>query len=432
MQFSQLYTESIAEFLDGKQVLFINQKGISELDDFFQRNLEEVMGLFASYDLEFVYLPALLKPEYLKTLLAYQIPTLSEKQICDMVSLASPQDMYSYFRKESDIHHPGRLTPMEYMMKNVANQTGLVMAVDRDDFPHLDFCLDWEHVYERKPWYYVASIEPGSDGIVWQQIDEFFQQYFPEQYAEKHTPPAHYYTSDAGGTILHNADEPFISDDVEILSNRSSTSERQEKKNDYPPEWHLTDDDIVFEITKCSEIKPVRAADDAFPEEAYKLSDEIMERVEKLRKLGINDLIIQSLFREEVKPSRLLITKDYRLFLPDYNNKEIVMGPLPKAVFLLFLRHPEGILFKRISECRGELLILYRHCSGRELDEEMRQSVNKLVDPLSNSLNEKCSRIREAFLREMDDSIASHYYITGDRATPKRIRLDRKLVEWGK
>lgn len=57
------------------------------------------------------------------------------------------------------------------------------------------------------------------------------------------------------------------------------------------------------------------------------------------------------------------------------------------------------------------------------------QANSNLVDPLSNSLNEKCSRIREAFLREMDDSIACHYYITGDRATPKRIKLDRKLVE---
>ena len=71
-------------------------------------------------------------------------------------------------------------------------------------------------------------------------------------------------------------------------------------------------------------------------------------------------------------------------------------------------------------------------CTGRETDMEMRQSVANRVDPLSNSLNEKCSRIREAFLREMDDSIACHYYITGDRATPKRIKLDRKLVEWEK
>lgn len=78
------------------------------------------------------------------------------------------------------------------------------------------------------------------------------------------------------------------------------------------------------------------------------------------------------------------------------------------------------------------MLVLYCCCTGREPDMEMRQSVDNLVDPLSNSLNEKCSCIREAFLREMDDSIACHYYITGDRATPKRIKLDRGLVEWEK
>ena len=108
------------------------------------------------------------------------------------------------------------------------------------------------------------------------------------------------------------------------------------------------------------------------------------------------------------------------------------MGPLPKAVFLLFLRHPEGIMFKRMSEWKNELLGLYCRCAGRVADEEVRQSVDKLTDPLSNSLNEKCSRIREAFLREMDDSIACYYYITGSRATPKGIQLDRELVEWGK
>ena len=161
------------------------------------------------------------------------------------------------------------------------------------------------------------------------------------------------------------------------------------------------------------------------------MSQEILERVEKLRKIGVNELIISSLLTSEVKLSRLCITEDYRILLPDYNNNEIVMGPLPKAVFLLFLRHPEGIMFKRISEWGSELLDLYSRCSGREVDKEMRQRVDVLTDPLSNSLNEKCSRIREAFLREMDDSIARNYYITGSRATPKRIQLDRGLVEWG-
>ena len=83
---------------------------------------------------------------------------------------------------------------------------------------------------------------------------------------------------------------------------------------------------------------------------------------------------------------------------------------------------------QRMSEWKNELLGLYCRCAGRVVDEEVRQSVVKLTDPQ----NEKCSRIREAFLREMDDSIACHYYITGSRATPKRIQLDTELVEWEK
>lgn len=45
------------------------------------------------------------------------------------------------------------------------------------------------------------------------------------------------------------------------------------------------------------------------------------------------------------KLSKLVVTKDLRIFLPDYENMEITMEPLVKAVFLLFLKRPEGIMF---------------------------------------------------------------------------------------
>jgi hypothetical protein len=60
----------------------------------------------------------------------------------------------------------------------------------------------------------------------------------------------------------------------------------------------------------------------------------------------------------------------------------------------------------------------------------MRASVAAICNPLNNSINEKCSRIREAFLREFTDTIACNYYITGDRATPKGIRLERNLLRF--
>ena len=62
--------------------------------------------------------------------------------------------------------------------------------------------------------------------------------------------------------------------------------------------------------------------------------------------------------------------------------------------------------------------------------ERIKQSVNLLVDPTNNSINEKCSRIREAFVLQFSDEIAQYYYITGDRLSPKHIELDRSLVVW--
>ena len=106
------------------------------------------------------------------------------------------------------------------------------------------------------------------------------------------------------------------------------------------------------------------------------------------------------------------------------------MTPLVKAVYVLFLNHPEGIVFKEIGNWKWELLELYERVSGNEADSEMRASVAAVCNPLNNSINEKCSRIREAFLREIDDTIACNYYITGERATPKGIRLDRDLLQF--
>ena len=39
---------------------------------------------------------------------------------------------------------------------------------------------------------------------------------------------------------------------------------------------------------------------------------------------------------------------------------EIKMEPLVKAVYLLFLKHPEGIVFKCLPDYRKELAELYK------------------------------------------------------------------------
>lgn len=160
------------------------------------------------------------------------------------------------------------------------------------------------------------------------------------------------------------------------------------------------------------------------------LTNEIQQRIVELRKRGVQLHLLHEFVEERPTLSRLVVDKDYRIFLPDYNNIEITMQPLPKAVFFLFLQHPEGIPFKQLDDYFPELLEIYKHVGNREIEENILNSIGDITDPTKNSINEKCSRIREAFLKHFDAAYAQHYYITGKRGEPKKITLPRELVDW--
>ena len=155
------------------------------------------------------------------------------------------------------------------------------------------------------------------------------------------------------------------------------------------------------------------------PEE---IAAQLSQLVRELRAAGRNDLLLRSIgvpVLEELrieaarrKLSRLLITKDYRFILMDDGQREIELTPVHKAVYLLFLNHPEGIEFKRLREFREELLGYYM-AMARSMDmQTVIDSVEMLIDPLNNSINEKCSRIKSVFLGVMDEYRANYYIIS--------------------
>ena len=128
--------------------------------------------------------------------------------------------------------------------------------------------------------------------------------------------------------------------------------------------------------------------------------------------------------------SRLVITKDGRIVLSDYNGMEIKMEPLVKAVYLLFLRHPEGISFKQLPDYREELTGIYARLRPSGLTDRALQSIEDVTNPMLNSINEKCARIRAAFLSQFDEYMAKSYYVDGARGEAKKIALPRSLVVW--
>ena len=89
------------------------------------------------------------------------------------------------------------------------------------------------------------------------------------------------------------------------------------------------------------------------------LAAELRQRVACLQRMGRNDLLLQAIgvpLLEQLRIeaargnlSQLHIDTDYRFFLTAYNNREVELSPVHKAVYLLFLNHPEGIEFKRLG-----------------------------------------------------------------------------------
>ena len=148
---------------------------------------------------------------------------------------------------------------------------------------------------------------------------------------------------------------------------------------------------------------------------------ELKRLIEQLQAEGRNDLLLKAIgvpLLEELRIeaakgrlSRLVITEDYRFILEDYH-KEVELQPVHKAVYLLFLAHPEGIEFKRLADYREELTRYYMATAKIMDKEKVIESVDHLIDPLDNAINEKCSRIKKVFLGLMDEYTASYYIIS--------------------
>lgn len=160
------------------------------------------------------------------------------------------------------------------------------------------------------------------------------------------------------------------------------------------------------------------------------LLNEVKEKVSKLRSYGVGDQEIEAVLHDEVVLPSMTISKDYRIVVNGKEKVEVKMEPLIKAVYLLFLNHPEGILFKCLPDYREELAIIYAKLRPWGLSNRALRSIEDVTNPLLNSINEKCARIRKTFLDILDEHVAEQYYIQGERGEAKKITLPRDLVIW--
>ena len=191
-----------------------------------------------------------------------------------------------------------------------------------------------------------------------------------------------------------------------------------------------TADDIlgypdVLKVRSCMTLFDLVSPNDIFNDVLYKFYEG--QRCDKtIWRLGFHD----DKLKHQIKFSRITITKDCTILLTDYDNKEVKMEPMTKAVFLLYLKHPEGIAFKHLPDYRKELADIYERIKPLGLNDRVIKSIEDVTNPLLNSINEKCSRVKAAFLPLVDASLVDHYYIIGKGGEEKKITLPRNLVIW--
>jgi len=132
--------------------------------------------------------------------------------------------------------------------------------------------------------------------------------------------------------------------------------------------------------------------------------------------------------------SRLVITYQGRVILPEYGELEIKLTPKEKAMYFLFLRHPEGICLKDLPDYRQELLRYYGRVTRSDDKSSIIAAIDKLVDTLSGDADIQRSKIKaginRAFTGQFCEQFARWYTINGERARAMRVELPQDKIVW--
>ena len=334
------------------QVIYVDYDNNKRINSFIVSNYDWLRSMFRENGLEFCYLP-LLGEE----LISYHAPYLSDKQRQDL--LQSIPSIASLIETQSP---------------------SLLYALDEEGDGELRLLPINARWYNKLDKVFTTLAD---------NIRKDLASHYPTRRHEDvvSEPTIRYSLSE---------DSPDIKSDIRFSLSLDSPDIKQSEEVAKEP-------DVRYSL-KRSEV----SADDLFDAESEAMISALKKLVEALKNKGVNTMFIHGIVDEGERLSSLVITKDYRIFLPEYQNLEVIMPALPKAVFILFLKHPEGIRFKDLADYHDELLGIYRALSPIGGTQRQLQSIQAITNPMSNSINEKCAQIREAFIKNFDDSLAKN------------------------
>ena len=370
-----------------RQVVYVENQYDERINAVIKRNYEQIKWTFKQANLDFVYLPMFFNDEETKEKILYYAPYLTS-DIMEKVELRSVH----LLRYMSHIENKEKIAP------------SLLFAPKKDEdewvFQGQTIEIDGDNTNTVNLWFANA-------------IYDIVENLSSEQTAERR------YDEDLDDFEPGSKNELLYEPQVEYSSTPSLWDRIEEETRQYKKSCIEENDESRSNLDKIRE------------EDVGEIIADLERTVKKLRLMGMSLTSIYDLIEENEIISRLYITDDHRLFLPDYNNMEVVMAPQYKAVYLLFLSHPEGIILKQLETYHIELENRFKQVFGyKVLPPKEVQRINTLEYPGNNQISVVLTRIREAFERCIDKHLAKNYLIAGRAGGLYKLQLKEELIEF--
>lgn len=357
---------------DSAQVIYVESAYNEEVNRFIIEHYERFVAEFRVKNLEFIYLPKCFDAEF-EARVRYSVPYTT------ITEALSSSFMLDYMQRPEN---RGHITPSLLYSPQCGIDEWVFNGIFID--PHNIDVSDMVKYVDHDIAMHKSSLNSGRSFHIGRYADE-----------EVSEPSVLY---DSVGTNVEPAQ--YIDDDE--------------------------GDDIRFSIVDDEEDSNLLEMD----AETAEIYANIRKYVKLLRLKGIELAVIREFIDKQEPLSPLVITDDLRLFLPMYNNIEIELSPQKKALYFLFLNHPEGIVLQHLDSYHNELINYYKQTNGGVLTSKMEDSIRKLETYGNNQLHVVIARIREAFCLKFDERLARNYFICGEKGGPYRIALNRDMIEW--
>ena len=399
---------------DAKQVIYVENHFDEKVNTFIKDNYDALVAEFRIHGLDFVYIPLYFNSEDIEAKVRYYAPYLVS-QITEEEKLRNSYLLDFMVRPENRTKIPSSLL----FAPKLELGEWIFKGLSLDDMLGGKLCVI-EIAKRVSETIILSNATPNDDDCLYREGEK---------------------SDDGGGTRFRKVSREDDEREEKCIKAKKK-SFGSNFFSEFIKKWigsesevnpSVDDDENVCEEEHILFSKVMDETEESFLKgelEIKEILNNIQTNVGKLRLMGVALGAIHE-FIDELEPlSPLVITEDLRIFLPQYNNIEIELSAQRKALFFLFLNHPEGIVLQHLEEYHNELLNYYKQTNNGVLTPKMEESIKKLEEYGNNQLNVLITRIREAFCLKFDERLARNYFISGERGQLYRIPLDPQLVEW--